>query len=491
MSKPKMSQLARFRNALRWGVLTASTIGPGSVALSAKAGANFNQALLWCILVATLVSWMMQDAAGYLAVRVGISLGQGLRKIAPSGMLALLRFLLMTFVLVGSLAYECNIFSGTMSAIRIVTNNTAVNLVIALFNGPLCIFLALSGSVDNVASALGIVSILMVVMFAATISIVGLQPGLARGIIPSLPEGSVATSLAVMGTTAVPLNLFLGSSLARGSSFQFMREGVASASVLTGVICTLIQAVGTYIYNINGGEMMDFDLVRLGNVLRELTGDAGAWCFAIGLYGAGISSALTIPLGSAIAVGELMGWNNDAKFGRRCSSWATGGRTCLMCAIIIVGTIPSLCNLPTMPVIMLAQLVNGMLLPFAASCLVICVNHRSIMGSHMYTMWGNLFLAPCLFVVFFLASMVLLEALAAGSVQQHLLPAALLTCLNMACLSLFVRRARNSNETSSSSTRGCHLGCFSLKNPLDRVRESKRRREWTPKELEEVECNSA
>ena len=51
-------------------------------------------------------------------------------------------------------------------------------------------------------------------------------------------------------------------------------------------------------------ETASFELRHLAEVLQRLGGSAGVSCFAVGLYGAGISSALTVPLGSALAAAE-------------------------------------------------------------------------------------------------------------------------------------------------------------------------------------------
>jgi len=111
-------------------------------------------------------------------------------------------------------------------------------------------------------------------------------------------------------------------------------------------------------------ETASFELRHLAEVLQRIGGSAGVSCFAVGLYGAGISSALTVPLGSALAVEDLLGWRATPQPGeKRGASWATGGRACLQCAIVLLGMVPSLLRLPTMGVILAAQIVNGRLLP--------------------------------------------------------------------------------------------------------------------------------
>ena len=56
--------LAKVKSLLVFTILTASTIGPGTVAMCSKAGADFKTALLWCVLVASVVAFVLQEGAG-------------------------------------------------------------------------------------------------------------------------------------------------------------------------------------------------------------------------------------------------------------------------------------------------------------------------------------------------------------------------------------------------------------------------------------------
>ena len=60
--------LAKVKSLLVFTILTASTIGPGTVAMCSKAGADFKTALLWCVLVASVVAFVLQEGAGRLTL---------------------------------------------------------------------------------------------------------------------------------------------------------------------------------------------------------------------------------------------------------------------------------------------------------------------------------------------------------------------------------------------------------------------------------------
>mmetsp|Transcript_29173 Transcript_29173/g.92311 ORF Transcript_29173/g.92311 Transcript_29173/m.92311 type:complete len:354 (-) Transcript_29173:638-1699(-) len=323
----------RTRNVLKYCVLTASTIGPGSVAMCAKAGADYGHQLVWCVAVAVAVAWSLQDTAGRLTIEGKRSLGQAIRDLSPSGAKAVVRHVLTLFVLAGSVAYECNIFSGVASGIELLTDKSTIRLAFLWLNGPLCCALLLAGSTDAVSAALGVVAFMLAVLFGAVVAVCGLQPGFISGLVPSFPPKSVPDALGLMGTTAVPLNLLLGSAIAKGGSVAAMREGVAAASLLTGLLSLLILAAGaeaspTFAPVHLADETASFELRHMAEVLQRIGGSAGVSCFAVGLYGAGISSALTVPLGSALAVEDLLGWRATPQPGEKRGESSKGGRVC-------------------------------------------------------------------------------------------------------------------------------------------------------------------
>ena len=50
-----------------------------------------------------------------------------------------------------------------------------------------------------------------------------------------------------------------------------------------------------------------FALSELLPLLEQTAGTPGVWLFALGLFGAGLSSALTVGLGTALAIEDILG----------------------------------------------------------------------------------------------------------------------------------------------------------------------------------------
>jgi len=79
----------------------------------------------------------------------------------------------------------------------------------------------------------------------------------------------------------------------------------------------------------------------------------------------------------------------------------------MMSAVVLLALIPTLAQLPTISIIMSAQVVNGLLLPCVAALLFACVNDARLMSASPQSTWGNARALPCVGVCTFLAFTVL------------------------------------------------------------------------------------
>ena len=190
---------------------------------------------------------------------------------------------------------------------------------------------------------------------------------LSGSLAPSLPPASGLLVLGLVGTTVVPYNLFLGSGIAAGQTLRELRLGITVAVVLGGVISMGILVVGAALEGSFSYEAMEAALAgRLGA--------AGGGLFSWGLFAAGLSSSITAPLAAAVTARSLFA---DGARGWESSSWRY--RSVWM-GVLLVGVGFGLADVRPIPAIILAQALNGVVLPFAAVFLLLVVNDRSLMG---------------------------------------------------------------------------------------------------------------
>jgi Mn2+/Fe2+ NRAMP family transporter len=187
-------------------------------------------------------------------------------------------------------------------------------------------------------------------------------------LVPSIPAGGTVMVLGLVGTTVVPYNLFLGSALARDSNLGEMRWGLAVAVIGGGVISLGVLVVGSAL----GGGL---EYERLAAVLGDRLGRGAEASLAIGLFAAGFTSAVTAPLAAALTARSLLGekgdprWHDDSL--RYRAVWI---------GVLITGMAFGVADVRPIPVIILAQAFNGLILPLVAVFLWVAVTDRGLLG---------------------------------------------------------------------------------------------------------------
>ena len=384
-------------------LVTAAFIGPGTITTASVAGANFGFALIWTLLFSVIATILLQSMAARLGVATGQDLAQALRANIQTPLFkSLAIFLVISAIGVGSAAYEAGNLSGaSMGLIGIFPN---VNPQIWT---PLIAFLSAgllySGKHKVVENALIVLVILMSLVFISTLIMASPSLGdILSGFTPSLPEGSITTVLALVGTTIVPYNLFLHSGVlaAKHDSKSDLQNVIKQTNVDTGLSITLggvitlaiLSTASVAFYGTNAGQI---SAANMAVQLEPLLGDAAHYFFAIGLVAAGLTSAITAPLAGAYAVCGMLGWSNDMASTRFKS---------VAIIILLFGAAVASLGLDPVAVIIFAQAANGLLLPVITIYLVWLVNQKSVMGKFTNSFILNLVTLPVLMLIFGLSS---------------------------------------------------------------------------------------
>ncbi|KAF7766613.1 hypothetical protein PUND_a2467 [Pseudoalteromonas undina] len=384
-------------------LVTAAFIGPGTITTASVAGANFGFALIWTLLFSVIATILLQSMAARLGVATGQDLAQALRAHIETPLFkSLAIFLVISAIGVGSAAYEAGNLSGaSMGLIEIFPQ------VNAQLWTPLIAFLSAillySGKHKVVENALILLVILMSLVFISTL--VMAAPSLSdvlAGFIPSMPEGSVTTVLALVGTTIVPYNLFLHSGVlaARHDSESDKQKVIKETNIDTGVSITLggvitlaiLSTASVAFYGTDAGQI---SAANMAVQLEPLLGDAAHYFFAIGLFAAGLTSAITAPLAGAYAVCGMLGWSNKMDNVRFKS---------VAIVILLFGAAVASLGLDPVAVIIFAQAANGLLLPIVTTYLVWLVNQKAVMGKYTNSVLVNLLTLPVLVLIFGLSS---------------------------------------------------------------------------------------
>ena len=361
--------MRKILSILFWSIITAAFIGPGTVTTAASSGARFGYDLLWALLFSTIACLVLQEASARVTVVSGLSLGEAIRQQFQGGLKGFsVLVMVLGAIIFGCAAYQTgNILGGVTGAV--LGTGLSAKLLTLLVGGIAAVLLWL-GSPRTVAYVLSIVVAFMGLVFLVTAFL--LKPplaGLLSGtLIPSLPRGSGLLVLGLIGTTVVPYNLFLGSGLAKGQTLPELRFGLSIAILLGGLISMGILVVGAAIET-------TFSFEALAATLSGRLGPWGGPFFAFGLFAAGMSSAVTAPLAAAMTARSLFEKADENHWHVR--SWRYRS---IWIGVLLVGVGFGLADVQPIPAIILAQALNGVVLPFVAVFLILVVNDRNLMG---------------------------------------------------------------------------------------------------------------
>ena len=372
--------MRRFTSILLWSVIAAAFIGPGTVTTAASAGASHGFSLLWALVFSTVACLVLQEASGRLTIVSGQTLGQVLRTRYSSGFTGgLLLVLVLGAILLGCAAYEAGNILGGVAGAALATGWTT--LVLTLLSGLIAASLLWFQTPRTVARLLsGVVAIMGVGFLVTAWRIAPPMEELVLGsLVPHLPSGSGVLVLGLIGTTVVPYNIFLGSGLAGGQTLKELRLGLTVAVGLGGLISMGVLVVGSAVKG-------DFSFEALASVLSSELGEWAKNFFALGLLGAGLSSAITAPLAAAITARDLLSrGSQDSRWGAR--SWRYRA---IWIGVLLTGMGFGLSHVRPIPVIVLAQALNGILLPVVAVILFVVVNDRQLLGDKSNGLLSNI-----------------------------------------------------------------------------------------------------
>ncbi len=361
--------MKKILSILFWSIITAAFIGPGTVTTAASSGARFGYDLLWALLFSTIACLVLQEASARVTVVSGLSLGEAIRQQFHGGLKGFsVLVMVLGAIVFGCAAYQTgNILGGVTGAV--LGTGLSAKLLTLLVGGIAAVLLWL-GSPRTVAYVLSIVVAFMGLVFLLT-AFLPKPPltGLLSGtLIPSLPRGSGLLVLGLIGTTVVPYNLFLGSGLAKGQTLPELRFGLSVAILLGGLISMGILVVGAAIET-------TFSFEAIAATLSGRLGPWGGPFFAFGLFAAGMSSAVTAPLAAAMTARSLFEKADENHWHVR--SWRYRS---IWMGVLLVGVGFGLADVQPIPAIILAQALNGVVLPFVAVFLILVVNDRNLMG---------------------------------------------------------------------------------------------------------------
>ncbi|QMV18014.1 divalent metal cation transporter [Granulicella sp. 5B5] len=385
------TSLFLFFAVLGPGFITANVDNDaGGILTYSQAGAQYGYHLLWTMLPITIALIVVQE----MCARMGVVTGKGLSDLIREEFgLRMTFFIMLLLVLVnfGNVVAE---FSGIAGAIQLFRVSKYISV-------PLCALgvwlLVVKGDYKSVEKIFLVASGFYICYIVAGVLA---QPSWHEALIETvkLPSRSVWSdrnyvymTVGVIGTTITPwMQFYLQASVVEKGvnvkQYAASRMDVIVGSFFTDIVAWFIIVACAATLWTHG--MRNINLPSdAAQAMRPLAGDFAYILFAAGLFNASFFAASVLPISTAYSVCEGLGFESgvDKKFHQ--APFFYWLYTLLIVAGAAVVLIP---NFPLVPMTILSQVLNGVLLPFVLYFMLKLINKKDLMGEYTNSYWFNI-----------------------------------------------------------------------------------------------------
>ena len=365
------------------GFITASVDNDaGGIAIYSLAGAQFGYSLLWTMIPIAIALVVVQE----MAARMGAVTGKGLSDLIREEFGFRVTFFLMLALVVTNLGNVVAEFAGVASSLELFGVSRYIVVPTAAVVVWLLVVKGTYKSVEKIfltASAFYICYIIAGLLahpdwnaaFAGTVS---------RPPTTAIQNYSYVFMLTgLVGTTIAPwMQFYLQASIVEkgitARQYRASRWDVILGCLFAALVAWfIIVACAATLYVAGHTEINDAS--DAAQALRPLAGEYAYLLFAAGLFNASLFAASILPISTAYAVCEGLGFESglDKEFHEApVFYW-------LYTLLIVIGA--GVLLIPRMPlfhVMAVSQVVNGIVLPFVLVFMLLLTNDKELMGEH-------------------------------------------------------------------------------------------------------------
>lgn len=400
-----------FQNIGPGTLVAAAFIGPGTVTLCTLAGVNFGFNLLWAMLLSIIATIILQEMAARLGIISQKGLSEVIREELKNPILnQFITILILSAIVVGNASYEAGNISGGILGLETIFGEFKYNFgdlsinFMSIIIGVIAFVLLYIGNYKFLEKAL--VTLVLLMSFSFVITAVVTSPNILQILkgmfVPRFPDKSLLTIIGLIGTTVVPYNLFLHASLVKErwhkkEDLIFAKKDTFISILLGGLVSMSIIVSAASISSTNILNAAD-----LAKGLAPLYGDFAKYFLALGLFAAGITSAITAPLAAAYVAKGCLGF----KGGLQSKSFRI-----VWIIILFLGVLFSSIGIKPIEIIKFAQVANGILLPVIAGILLWIMNKKNILENYVNSKFQNILGFIILAITIFLGAKGILKVI--------------------------------------------------------------------------------
>jgi manganese transport protein len=389
------SSIQKWWWSLGPAIITAALVfGPGSLTITSKLGAVFGYSLLWVVVLSTA----LMIAFTQMGARIGIATNQSLLKTIRnkwgkwiSVFLGIGFFLITTSFQAGN-----SIGAGVAFAESFNTSATPWIVLVTLSGVSLLFFKSFYKILEKVML---VMVGLMLISFLFTLILS--RPEfifVAKGLLPSIPDGSLILVVALTASSFSIGGAFYQSYLVQAKGWKkpdkakVTRESF-SGIMLLGLISGMILISAGAILRPLGVEVTAAS--DMGKALEPVYGQFATSVFMVGLFGASFSSLI----GNATIGGSLFA--DALSMGSDLNNKKV--KMMIMLVMVIGASIAILFGQSPLELIVFAQGLTIFVVPFVGIALFITANDKILMGDLVNRTGAKIFGVIGLIVLFSLA----------------------------------------------------------------------------------------
>ena len=373
------SRFLLFLSVMGPGMVTAfADNDAGGIATYAAAGAKYGYALLFTMLVSTVALAFFQE----ISARTGAVTGRGLADLIRERFGVRWTVFAMAVLLIANLGTTVSEFSGIATSFEVFGVSKYLSVPLA---GLLIWWLVLKADYARMEK---VFLLLCLTFFSYVLSGFIISPPwaevLAAATRPTFRGGAdfLLMAVGVIGTTITPWGQFYvqASIVDKGiaaKNYAYTRWDVFVGSFFTGFIAFFIMVATAATLFANSIPIESAKDAAIA--LEPLAGKYASLLFAFGLLGASMLAAFVLPLSTAYAVCEAMGFERGVSKTYKEAPIFFGLYTLIIVFSALLVLWP---GLSLYHVMLATQVVNGVLLPPILIFMVLIAGNRRLMGRY-------------------------------------------------------------------------------------------------------------
>lgn len=377
--------IQKIKNGGPAAIIASAFIGPGTIIVSTKVGVNFGYSLVWAVVFAVISLMVLMEMASRISIVSKKDLIEASIDVIPNNNIwkRFIQILMLLAVITVCFAFQTgNLTGGSLGLAQILgVSNKFIIILMSL----VAILISVIGSSKLLEFFMKMFVGFMGLIFIVTL--IFIRPNIievSKGLIPIIPKGGYVLTLALIGTTLIGINLILHSITSKNkwSKIEDLSDSkwdIVINILIGGLITFSIVVISATV--LRGNELKGNPALIFTQSLEPVLGSYASFLGNLGLFVAGLSSAIAIPFTLKNITSKVFDFEKGAEDIKA---------KILGIVVIVFGTFLALIGRNPQEIIIAAQATSGFFLPFITILILIVANNKRLLGEYVNKSYQNI-----------------------------------------------------------------------------------------------------